>query len=103
MRSLSSLMILFALILSLFCFSSIQAQELEPIQLLKPQTDGGKPLMQALKERQSSREFSTEKLPLQVLSNLLWAAFGVNRQGLAQTSARGHQADILTFANLGGI
>lgn len=55
------------------------AQELKPIQLPKPQTDGGKPLMQALKDRKSSREFSTEKLPPQVLANLLWAACGVNR------------------------
>jgi len=35
--------------------------------------------MQALKERQSTREFSTQKLPLQVMSDLLWAAFGINR------------------------
>ena len=35
--------------------------------------------MQVLKERKSSREFSSEKLSAQVLSNLLWAAFGVNR------------------------
>jgi len=55
------------------------AQELKPIKLLKPQTDGGRPLMQVLKDRKSSREFSTEKLPLQVLSNMLWAAWGVNR------------------------
>ena len=56
-----------------------RAQELKPIVLPKPQTEGGKPLMQALNERKSSREFSAEKLPLQVLSNLLWAAWGVNR------------------------
>jgi nitroreductase len=37
------------------------------------------PLMQALNARHSTREFSSRKLPLQVLSNLLWAAFGVNR------------------------
>lgn len=36
--------------------------------------------MQALKERKSARAFSPEKLPPQVLSNLLWAAFGVNRE-----------------------
>jgi SagB-type dehydrogenase family enzyme len=57
----------------------VSAQELKPIQLPKPQTDGGKPLMQVLKDRKSSREFSTEKLPMQVLSNMLWAACGVNR------------------------
>jgi len=55
------------------------AQELKPLELPQPQTSGGKPLMQVLKDRHSSREFSSEKLPLQVLSNLLWAAFGVNR------------------------
>jgi len=55
------------------------AQQTEEITLLKPQTDGGKPLMQALLLRQSSREFSPEKLPPQVFSNLFWAADGVNR------------------------
>ena len=55
------------------------AQELKAIQLPAPQMDGGKPLMQALKERASARAFSPEKLPLQTLSNMLWAAFGVNR------------------------
>ncbi len=37
------------------------------------------PLMQALSARHSSREFSVTPLPPQVLSNLLWAAFGINR------------------------
>lgn len=55
------------------------AQHLKPIQLPAPQTTGGMPLIQALKARHSTREFTTRKLPLQVLSNLLWAAFGVNR------------------------
>ena len=55
------------------------AQELTPIDLPKPQMDGGRPLMQVLKDRSTSRAFSSEKLPLPVLSNLLWAAFGVNR------------------------
>jgi SagB-type dehydrogenase family enzyme len=35
--------------------------------------------MQSLKERQTSRDFSGKKLPAQVLSDLLWAAFGINR------------------------
>ena len=58
---------------------SVSAQEQKPIVLPKPQTDGGKPLMQVLKERKSGRDFSPEKLPPQMLSNLLWAAWGVNR------------------------
>ena len=41
--------------------------------------DRGKPLMQALKERKSTREFSPSQLPLQVLSDMLWAADGINR------------------------
>jgi SagB-type dehydrogenase family enzyme len=59
--------------------TAVGAQELKPVVLPAPQTDGGRPLMQALKERKSTREFSGEKLPAQVLANLLWAGFGVNR------------------------
>lgn len=58
---------------------SVQAQEPRSISLPMPQTDGGKPLMRALKERKTTREFRKEKLSEQVLSNLLWAAFGINR------------------------
>jgi len=57
------------------------AQELKPIQLLPPQLDGGRPLMQVLKDRRSTRAYSSKKIPLQILSNLLWAAFGINRPG----------------------
>ena len=75
------------LAISLFCPTLTSAQELKPIALPSPQTDGGKPLMQALKERKTSREFSTEKLSAQVLSNLLWAAFGVNRADSGKRTA----------------
>ncbi len=51
----------------------------EVVKLPAPKTEGGMPLQQALKERKSSREFNGQKLPLPVLSNLLWAAWGVNR------------------------
>jgi nitroreductase len=54
--------------------------ELQPITLLKPQTDGGKSVLAALQERRTIRKIKADKLPLQVLSNLLWAAFGVNRE-----------------------
>src|SRR5450759_3287477 len=50
-----------------------------PIQLPKPQMTGGMPLMQALVQRQTTRTFADKPLPMQTLSNLLWAAFGVNR------------------------
>jgi nitroreductase len=69
------------------------AQELKPIQLSAPKTEGGKPLMELLNARRSVREFSAEPLPLPVLSNLLWAAFGVNRTDGRRTapSARNWQ------------
>ncbi len=57
----------------------LMAGGLVPVDLPAPQTDGGKPLMQVLKARKTSREFSAAKLAPQVLSNLLWAAYGVNR------------------------
>jgi len=56
------------------------AEALEPITLPEPQTDGGKSVLAALKERSTNRDISAEKLPPQTLSNLLWAAFGVNRK-----------------------
>jgi SagB-type dehydrogenase family enzyme len=57
----------------------LSAEELKTIKLQPPQLDRGKMLMQALKDRQTSRSFSSKKLPLNVLSNLLWAACGINR------------------------
>lgn len=57
----------------------VLAQEPKSVLLPSPQTDIGKPLMQALKLRQSSRTFDTKLLPMQELSNLLWAAYGINR------------------------
>ncbi len=49
------------------------------IALPVPQKDGGMPLMEALARRHSAREFASSELPLSVLSDLLWAANGVNR------------------------
>lgn len=60
--------------------ASSLAQDMEPIALAKPQTEGGKSMLSAVSERRTIRNISSEKLPPQVLSNLLWAAFGVNRQ-----------------------
>ncbi len=40
---------------------------------------GGMPLMEALAKRSTSRAFDTRELSQQQLSDLLWAAFGINR------------------------
>jgi nitroreductase len=55
------------------------AQPPQPVALPQPRTSGGKPLLDALRERKSTREFSPEKLSPQLLSDLLWAAWGINR------------------------
>jgi len=55
-------------------------RDLEPIKLPKPETDGGKSVLAALQDRKTTRRISEKKLPPQVLSNLLWSAFGVNRK-----------------------
>jgi SagB-type dehydrogenase family enzyme len=66
-------------ILMSFMLSCYAAAEQDKIKLPEPKLDSGKLLMQALKERKSTRTFSEKELPDQVLGNLLWAAFGVNR------------------------
>jgi SagB-type dehydrogenase family enzyme len=55
------------------------AQETRVIKLPPPQTAGGGELLQALKLRKSTRAFSARPLPQELLSTLLWAAFGINR------------------------
>ena len=50
-----------------------------PRPLPAPRTQGGMPLMSALELRRSTREYSDRPLSTQTLSDLLWAAFGVNR------------------------
>jgi len=56
-----------------------ESQTLQPIILPKPENDGGKSVLASLLERKTTRTISSKELPMQVLSNLLWAGFGVNR------------------------
>ena len=62
------------------------AQEQKSIQLTKPQI-AGNPLMEVLAKRSSSREFSAEPLPENILSNMLWAAAGINRPDSGKRTA----------------
>jgi nitroreductase len=71
----SSLLIFCVLILSLTAVS----QELQSIKLLPPQVEKGKTVMEALAQRQSTREYSDRAMSLQDISNVLWAANGINR------------------------
>jgi SagB-type dehydrogenase family enzyme len=59
-----------------------QGDAASALPLPPPQTEGGMPLMQALRQRQSQREFEPSPLDSQTLSDLLWAAAGINRPDL---------------------
>ena len=63
----------------------------KPVRTLpRPDTEGGMPLMAALKARQTGRAYTERKLSDQVLSNLLWAACGVNRESGKRTAPSAH-------------
>ncbi len=69
-----------AILIATLSFASLSpAQALKAIQLPSPQKTGGRPLMQVFSERKSTREFGAGVVPPQTLSNLLWAAYGINR------------------------
>jgi nitroreductase len=55
-------------------------------ELPTPQRRGGMPLLSALNLRCSVRQYSGRPLPLKTISNLLWAAFGINRPGGDRTA-----------------
>jgi len=57
----------------------VAAQDAKTVKLPAPRLTGGMPLMEALKARQTVRDYTADKLSPQVLSDLLWAAFGINR------------------------
>jgi len=84
-------------LITLFIINTLFAQEL--IQLPKPQKTGGKPLMEALNERSSSRDFINKDLTKQQLSDLLWAAFGINRADIKKRTAPSshNNQDILIY------
>jgi len=63
------------------------ATELPALELPPPRHQGGKPLNEALMLRRSIREYAARPLPLQLLSDLLWAANGVNRPATGDRTA----------------
>ena len=81
---LSLLVVLFLLTVGNVTAQSLQ--KLDTLQLSAPNLDKGVPFMQALKNRKSTRELSDKKLSLQHLSELLWAANGVNREDGKRTA-----------------
>ena len=87
MKKTAPIFLFFVFLLLLLWPSLIFAESFKTIELPAPRTDGGTSLMQVLKNRTSSRDFSSEKLPMQVLSDLLWAACGINRPDSGKRTA----------------
>ncbi|MDR2801962.1 MAG: SagB/ThcOx family dehydrogenase [Prevotellaceae bacterium] len=88
-------------LLLLFVSGALAAQD---IALPKPQTTGGKPLMEALNARRTGRSFSAQELTQQQLSNLLWAANGVNRSDgkrTAPSAGDSQEIDVYVFLKTG--
>lgn len=79
MRFPRSAMVLVLAAMTIYIVTPTFAEEMTPVKLPKPKMEGGMPLMEALRARKTEREFSPEELPAQTLSDLLWAAFGINR------------------------
>jgi nitroreductase len=78
MKAVSSMIILGLLAMCLA--DSVNGSEpLEAIHLPPPEMGGGMPLMQALNNRMSIKEFTPKAIERDQMSNLLWAAFGINR------------------------
>ncbi len=94
--------ITFTLILLSSC---LFAQETDTIRLYPPDLSSGKSLMQSLQERKSSRAYSDKELSVTELSNLLWAANGINRPGegkrTAPTSRNKQEMDVYVVMKQG--
>lgn len=103
----------FALVaIGILVSATVVAQEIYPIALPAPQMKGGKPVMEALALRSTGRDYSGVELPLQTLSNLLWAAWGFNRPQVkdfagnvgmrtAPSAMDWQETDIYVFMNQG--
>lgn len=86
-----------AFILFVVTFSGMAQQDI--ISLPSPERTGGIPLMDALNARQSTRKFTGKDLEPQVLSNLLWAAYGFNRtdKRTVPSSQNRQETDVLVM------
>ena len=91
---------LVAVLLLGFALGFAQAPELKTIKLNDPNKTRGVPVMQAFAQRASVHEWSEKDLSLQDLSDLLWAADGVNRpdgRRTAPSAMNAQDVDIYAF------
>jgi len=93
------------LICGIFLATGLWAQELKTVELNPPDKDRGLPVMKALSLRASASEWDTTSLSLQDLSDLLWAAIGVNRpeegKRTAPSALNAQDIDLYVFMKSG--
>jgi len=84
-------------------FSLISYVSAQDIQLVPPTRTGGMPLMEALNNRQSHRNFEKKDIPAQTLSDLLWSAYGFNRSDkrTVPTSQNKQEIDVYVMLSNG--
>jgi SagB-type dehydrogenase family enzyme len=63
----------------------IDLTQFRAIALKQPNTNGGAPLIQAMQNRISTRQFASENVTLEDLSGILWSAYGINREAGGRT------------------
>lgn len=87
---------------SIFLISMSLSTIAQDIKLPEPDKKGGVPLMQALNDRASSREYSSRNLTHGQLSDVLWAAWGINRadQGKHTAPSSNNKQEISVYAAL---
>ena len=76
----------------IFALTLILTMNAQDIKLVPPEMKGGMPLMEALANRKTNRDFTQDELTPQQLSNLLWAAVGVNRPDGRRTAPTARNA-----------
>jgi nitroreductase len=84
-------------VILLLIAGNLSAQVIETVSLPEPQRTGGMPLFEALSNRSSARSFANRELSKEVLSGLLWAATGINRDDgrrTAPTARNWQQLDV---------
>ena len=99
MKNLKNLFVTVSLVFALFLgvYAANAKVVMDDIKLNEPAMTGGMTLMEALKNRHSSIKFAKDEIPLQQLSELLWAANGKNRSDGKRTTPSALNAQVITL------
>jgi len=96
----------FVILTALLFVVTLNAQQLSPIKLNAPDKTRGAAVMKALDDRKSTADYSEQALSLQDMSDLFWAAHGINRpeEGKRTTGSAMNRQDVMVYAfTTGGV